>query len=683
MKTKKIPYYLLIFLLTAGAATILGFLSFGGMYALWPILGLALAAFGLSVAYEGEIYFQNIKNALNKWFFKRDYLPRRLAKECLADMVAEARKEEDCPQFFRDYEAQLLLLAQFGHARLDRESKKQKKQIKKTLSDMEKWFARQLFAARQEEEDDRENDRLNYQRELQRWLNDHGREKSMDLLARRERQFLAAKLFAVVSGAFMALGTTYLLVGQFLAIPLLASIPFGLFPALIIPMAVVAGIGWGLLTYNAITDMICNDTLRKWYVKLRDNIKADFSHGFWKGLFSRSTFMAVVALTLTGLAVALTICTAGTWWTIAKNTRPLFGWMAHMPRFIMGILNPIATGLSALIWNVENTMETFEMIDEELSAKENFFKRSWRSIRNGWSALRERENNWQLVNPFRIILLLTFVPLRILLFIGHLASISVTADRVPGIPEIASAILNFISEFFEDVHYFSFLTESDSDHHDHHHHHHHHHDHVEMEHLCDGHDDSARISQLLDERLKSGHGHSHDNDLPTRLLRFLFVPLIGLSALWASMTSGRDENGKHRVSLSAAWKHHMGIQPEQSIQVDTTKGPAVSGAWRVEQAVYRVERFEQEHFGRVLFGRDAALDKKQSLSDFKTRLRSDNPINDEVFSQEAEKEVYATQRFFNKPTTRTQAFLAGLSRRIAPITPEGAHNSDVDSDYGF
>ena len=68
MKLKKIPYHLTLLLLTSGASLILGFLSFGGMLALSPLLPLAFAAFALSVAYEGEIYLQNIKGALNKLF---------------------------------------------------------------------------------------------------------------------------------------------------------------------------------------------------------------------------------------------------------------------------------------------------------------------------------------------------------------------------------------------------------------------------------------------------------------------------------------------------------------------------------------------------------------------------------------------------------------------------------------
>lgn len=90
-----------LLLLTVGASLILGFLSFGGMYALWPVLPLAFAGFALSVAYEGEIYLQNIKGALNK-LFKFNYLKNYLAKEYLLNHFPNT-DEENCPQFFKDY----------------------------------------------------------------------------------------------------------------------------------------------------------------------------------------------------------------------------------------------------------------------------------------------------------------------------------------------------------------------------------------------------------------------------------------------------------------------------------------------------------------------------------------------------------------------------------------------------
>ena len=116
MKLKKILRYFALSLLTIGASLILGFLSFGGMFALWPVLPFAFAAFGLSVAYEGEIYGQNLKSAWNK-LFKRNHLKHQLANDYLLENFPEStpllenfcntNPEEKCPPIFNNYKTQL------------------------------------------------------------------------------------------------------------------------------------------------------------------------------------------------------------------------------------------------------------------------------------------------------------------------------------------------------------------------------------------------------------------------------------------------------------------------------------------------------------------------------------------------------------------------------------------------
>ena len=69
----------LILALSTGASLILGLLSFGGMYALWPALIPAAAGFALSVVYEFEIYSQNITRAFEK-LFNLDYFEKQLPK---------------------------------------------------------------------------------------------------------------------------------------------------------------------------------------------------------------------------------------------------------------------------------------------------------------------------------------------------------------------------------------------------------------------------------------------------------------------------------------------------------------------------------------------------------------------------------------------------------------------------
>jgi len=639
MKLRKVPYYSLLFLLTIGASLILGFLSFGGMFALWPIISIAAGAFILSVGYEGEIYFQNIRGSLNK-LLKHHYLQREIANEYLLHHFPDTNME-DCPQFFRDYKKQLKLFHKFTHKRLDKKSKLLKKQEEKKLQHMEKWFAIQLFTL-----DSSEKDRTLYEKEVQAWLaqSDNHADEFRIKYSKRQHAFQAAKAFSIVAGLFMGIGSTYLLVEAFAIIPLLAAIPFASLPLIIVPMAIIAGTAYGMLIYNAVTDMISNDTLRTWYFRIRND---------WnKGARLHSILMAAATLILASLAVSLTICTAGTWWTIAKTARPLFSWMGKMPTFIMGIINPIIVGIASTIFAWQNTNETLEMIDkatrkdeaESHPEKENLLTRIGRAAQNAFHHLRAEENWGQILNPFRIILKTLMLPLRIILFLGHLIGMGVSGDRVPGIPEWLAAVFGTTSEFFEDLHYFFGLA--GLDHHEHHHH---------------------SMQKLLEERLSKGHSHSHDNDLPTRFLNLLFLTVYGAAAGWDYVWSKRNSPDK-QLSLKRAWEKQWGLEPEKTIAPqDMTP---ISSEWRREHALYRIERYKEKHLQNATFGKSISNKKMQQLTQLQHNLRQLKMVEEkndlsEQITRESKKEVYKHQRFFlaqQSDPTATECFLTELAQ---------------------
>lgn len=715
VKAKKIPYYLLLLLLATGASLILGLLSFGGMFVLFPTLTVAGMALTLSVAYEGEIYLQNISGALKKLFFKSDYLQNHLAKEFLLEKFPDTSKP--CPQFFKDYEAQLHLLHEFGHKRLSKEDAARKKLIEKTLSDMEKWFATQLFP---KAGDHREFS--DYEQDLHDWLVKNGQDEQIELLEQRRATYNGVKIFSLLAGFFMGYGTTYLLVEAFEVIPFLAAIPAASLPMLIVPMAIIAGSAYGFLTFNAVTDMINNDTVRKWYHKIKRNVHEE-------GFTPRNMFITATALLLLSLTLALTACTAGTWWTVAQNTRPLFAWMGNVPSYVMGFLNPLITSMSALVFNMENTSESLEMIEEITESKfprntyllENFpnikdkdcpqffkdykaqlkllhhysykhlsqedlvqkkqiinelnrletflakqlaptkdelvsedeqnlrtwlrdhpLKTRWEKVNQVFKALRERENWGQIVNPARLVLAVTITPLRVLLFLGHLVSIGVTADRMPGIPEIVSAILGIVSEGFEDVHYF-----------------------VPHEHVH-----SHSTKGLLEERLAAGHGHDHSADLPTRIIKLIALPIYGLAALWDSAFS-QFNNPKQRLGLGTAWDKQTG-QPAVAprVKLDQEDVAKISEDWRRHQADFRIERFKDAHLSHAVMGQSLAKSKASRFTTLQSELRKkDNKkataaiITEEVQQQPVYKE-HRTQGifgFFAQEKTTSQEFLEKLS----------------------
>jgi hypothetical protein len=635
MKLKKLPYHLLLLLLTLGASLILGFLSFGGMLALTPIIPLAFAAFVLSVIYEGEIYLQNIKGALNK-LFNHNYIKLNMTNAYILDLFSNKHLDlnaEDCPKFFKDYALQCGILKQFAHKSLDTQSRKRKKQAEKALLDMEKWFARQLF-------NQGENDTLitsEYQKNLHAWLEKNGKARWVADFNSRKTKFHLLKGFSTLAAVFMGAGTTYLLAEAFSVIPLTMGLSLSALPWIIGPMAIVAGAAYGLLTYNAMTDMLTNNRVLAAYKKIFA------SNAPWT---KHRIFMAISGVFLVTLAVVLTVCTAGTWWTVAKQVEPVFAWMKNLPGIVMGVINPIITGISALIFNLQNTAESLEIIGD-LSPPEDG---PITQLKKLWQSLKENEHWLQWLNPFRLILKLTVTPLRILFFLGHLISIGVTADRVPGISQILSAIIGIISEGFEDLHYFVPHSHGGE---------------------CCGHEHGHDhgVEDFIKTRLTPGHGHSHDGDIPTRFLRFIFSPIYALAALWDSKAS---QMGSKKLTLEEAWNKQRGNEmPEEEGAFVPDEQHAPSTGWKVEHIVYQIERHKEKQLSGAIIGRDVALKKVAALSQLqKSLLSSEGHPKDvasikEQFQAEQPKGIYKQHRFFlSKGDTATSRLLNELPEQL-------------------
>ena len=639
---KKIPLNIALILLTGGASIILGLLSFGGMYALIPVLPLAFAAFGLSVIYEMEIYLQNLKGAIKK-LFKSNYLENHLAKEYLLQHFPKNTQDPECPQFFRDYKTQFELLNSFRHKELDSDSRKRKKQMEKTLKDMEKWFALQLFPAKNKPAADNSA----YAKELQLWLAKNQQQETQEKFENRKFNFKLVKGFSILSGLFMGLGSTYLIVEAFSVIPFFAAIPFTLWPLMILPMAIVAGTAYGLLTFNTVTDLINNDTI----AKLRDDLS--------QGLSIRNAFLLVLA----GLAITLTICTAGTWWTVANNARPLFEWMKSMPSFIMRVINPIITGFSAIFFNIQNTSESIELVDKMfanlkgmIQSKEGLFGKIYNAISKGFRHVLATENWLQILNPFRILLKLTLAPLRIVLFLGHIISIGLTADRMPGLPQIFAFLNAVICEGFEDFHYlFNFSFDEE---------------------------DEKSFEELLAEHLSGNEEHDHGQDIPNRLLTTIAYPIYVLAAAWdfaasklinksKTTDSGTPQSPAYPSTFNHFLNKQQGIKEQQEIKIPVN-AERPSKEWQVEHTVSLIEKYQTKHFGNIYFGQELAQEKITELNALKKKIRE--PETADTLAQTLEKAknqpVYNKHRLFTQGKTDTQEFVEELSERVNAPPPE-------------
>ena len=485
MNIKKLGYSGLLTTLTIGASLILGLLSFGGLYVVLPVLSYPSIAFVLSVAYEGHIYFENIKNAFKK-LFEPDFVEMELVRTYLLKKI-QTKSLNNTQINQEDYKAYLHDI-KLIHAFNGPDDELTREILEEKALSFENKFRETLL-----DQKDFTND-----------------------LKKRRWQFNFIRIFSGLSALFMSIGTSYLLLETFSIIPFLASLPIAIIPAIIAPMSLIAGIAYGLLTFNAITDMVNHNTFEKWFTKLSKDIKEN-------GLNRKNIFIATSAVTLSLLAAALTFCTAGTWWTIVKNTPPLFRWMRQLPKFIMGVIHPIIISISSLSFILENTSSSLEMI-EELASSKTSIKDVWNAFKKEIYDTYQRENIWQFINPARLLITLTIAPLRVLLFIGHLISVGLTTDRVPGLSYLSSALVGIVSEGFEDVHYF-----------------------MKPEKDCSP-------EKLLEERLGGGCGHSHEDDFPTRLIMLIASPLYMLSSYWdeAFKTAEKPQSTTTKPQLTGA-----------------------------------------------------------------------------------------------------------------------------------
>jgi len=522
----------LILALSAGASLGLGLLSFGGMYALWPALIPAASGFVLSVLYEFEIYSQNLTRAFEK-LISNDYFEKQLPRYYLNNYFQNNTTDKH-PTFFAAYEqalrdntldrlTELEKLEAFKEAREDNNTDRLA-QLKKLdqLDQLEALFDEQLNAPGKFEGSKLPrlvNKRKANVEELHTFLHRRPEDNTpsihqeyMESVERRRWLMPLIKAFVLITTLSMSLGTTYLLVEVFSLVPWLAAMP-AVLPIIIVPLSILGGAAYGLLTFNSVTNLMANDTLLTWVRKIRHNINDT-------GWSMPNISMAATTSLLFALALTLTICTAGTWWTIAHQIRPLFSWMRRLPPFIMSTINPIIMWLSAFSFNIENTSGTLHGLFSVKNAgdPEDNTPTLWEKFKLGVQKsighLREKENALQWVNPFRIILL-PVLSLRYLLFAGHLLSIGVTADRIPKLSQYVSSFLGGLSEGFEDYDYFF----------------------GEDAHPTD-------LNSLLHARLSESQGHNHNKDLPTWLVEQIAEPLYAASSRWEIYFSSTIDSAK-------------------------------------------------------------------------------------------------------------------------------------------
>jgi len=251
---------------------------------------------------------------------------------------------------------------------------------------------------------------------------------------------------------------------------------------------------------------------------------------------------------------------------------------------------------------------------------------------------------------------LTITPLRVLLFLGHLVSISLTADRVPGIPQIVAMLIGMISEGFEDAHYF-FDNDHEEEHEDH------------------------DTQSLLKKQLGTEGGHHHGGeDIPTKLLKTITLPVYALAAgwdYWASKINStpstpiKEKTAQPRkLDWSQAWDKQRGNEKEVDIALPTDAAQYPSGEWKVEHTISLIKKHEKQHLSEVVIGADIATAKVKELQKLRGDIR--NPQGKsltEILAAAKATPEYNQHRMFAQADekTCTQEFVEALPQRIHAV----------------
>lgn len=471
--------------LTLGASLLLGLLSFAGMYILMPLLGVSIAAllgvsiaaFVLSVIYEGEIYQRNIENALEK-LLDGHYTSELLGEEYLDNLKALTKDKKDAlPHFFKTY-LKLKAIDSDGNAHPSAARQKRLKLMHIWLGQlMITNTAKTPYAQKV----------LGSVTDLEAW-----QEKANN--TNRYHRYI--QIFSAIAAALMSLGTVYLILEVLPTLPFLSIAPAAL-PFVVLPMAVIAGIAYGFLSYNSLTDFLLKNNLKEWWQDIKSQLTSPDRN-------SNTIFFAIFSALIFALNLSLTLFTAGTWWSVVNASQTTWSWLKNpIIRLTSALIAPVVA-ISTLGFNLENTIETIKEVKSALDQP----KSETPAVESLPADIKtSAETTWQLFNPFRILHKLTFTPLEMLLFLGHLVSIGLTADRMPGVPAIISALFGMISEGFEDFHYFFDINKLLND-----------------------------INKLLNNHSGNDGGHAHHHHehsaIPTKVLEMLFSPLFALSALW-------------------------------------------------------------------------------------------------------------------------------------------------------
>ena len=606
-KTKALRYVVATFL-TMGTVLSVGFLSFSGLWIIYPYIIPAVLAFFLSGVIEGKVFGTSIFKGLARLKLLTPNAKKHLLFSELNKFLDIKSFKEKCEcDFLSDYSNQR---KKYKALKNNPSAKEEDiEEAKKRLEELKEYFYQQIKIQKVP------NNQNPYISQALR------KASSVELnSAKRSVWFLRffwiiSILVGVVSGFVTAFA-----VQEAITVGLALSLSVTALSAIVWPVALFAAIGATFLLYYAITDIVKNDAISKACSKTLELFKRKNGESISAYIF-RLLALSVVVAGITSLTIFATLASGGTCWIVMQKGIKLLA--PKLPIFVAycasAVLIPInfATdliyGFSTTIQTIDNCKDIFTAIFKSIKHPIEAIKNFCFSIETKLDKLKENESWGQFFNPFRILAKLIISPLQSLVFIGHLISIGLTTDRFLNVPPPLVAGVCAASEGLQDL---SFLTTEDN------------HAHEDD----DGHDHGNLLQLPLQALLspillpvgilywffkKFGNGIGFFDAIAQTfklpLLNIVFFPLLLPSTIWHWVFKKSDSNLTFFESIKQNFEVHTHDHYHEHEHEEESIAFELSEEWREKQRVDWFLDTAVKRLKGVWIGEDNAAEKQNML----------------------------------------------------------------------
>lgn len=405
----------------------LGMLSLVGMMLIWPSIPFAIVSFFLAVAIEGTVFHQNIFEAMQRFGNQKYYLRLAIAKRELNKLKDLNKYQNNL--FLADYFNQKKYLHELeeNEDHYDSEfAEMEIERVKTRLEMMENLFIKCISNTHNKKNAVAQD----IVSEINLMLNDCIDQTSLAEEVKNKNRYMNLGIgIAIGAGICSGLVALANMQSGFLVL----GISIGL--SSLAPIVGIAAVGYALLMYCTITDMIQNETLKKWASEFKQ---------FWnKNNKNYTDYLKILGVVIVvSIALIATIATAGTWWYFAKAGASLINGMPKIAAAIISTLTWACMIVPTLLFNVVNA---FKSIAKLPSIINDFCHGIYHDLASTFKS----ENILQFINPPRILLKI----FKAAIFIGHLVSSAVASDRCPWFSPAVSTSFTSATEALVDLDY--------------------------------------------------------------------------------------------------------------------------------------------------------------------------------------------------------------------------------------